>query len=275
MRKYFIARPSLRGSVKRKGRRRIDRGTPAVPFSTDIRDAFIGNSHVVLSAVTLPLQHCQAKIQKTFRQFKLTTRYITKRQRGRKFWFLIMLASFFITGVHSNSGAKGTEETYRLPGSNHAIIAGMASNDLTRQHSYVDTVINASTQVGVPHVITNTDPRMVSREDHPRCFVADTDSVRFVLDTGANHTIVNDARHVYGYEPTRGKVKGINGKPTTSSGRGFIDIPLKSKDGRISLVEGVPVVHIPSCPHNLLPPQVLIKEMKARRFQVRHFKHDD
>ena len=163
-----------------------------------------------------------------------------------------MLASSFITGAHPNLGATDLGKTYELPGSNHAIVAGETSNDLTQQHLYVHTVINASKSVDVPHIMTNTEPQATS-QDCPHCFVADTDSVGFVLDTGANHTIINDARHVYGYKLTRAKVKGIGGDPTLSSGRGLIGIPLKSEGGRTSLIKGVPVMHIPSCPYNLLP----------------------
>ena len=136
-------------------------------------------------------------------------------------------------------------------------------------------VISASTSVDVPHITNKKEPQVTSKENYPRCFVADTESVRFVLDTRANHTIVNDARHVYGYKPARFKVKGIGGDPTISSGRGFIGIPLKSEGGQTYLIQAVPVMHIPSCPYNLLPHQVLIKEMKSRNFQVKYCKHDD
>ena len=157
---------SLLHPLKRKRNRRTDNGTPASPFSTNIRDAFIGNAYMVLSTIILPLQHCQAKVQKYFKQFRLTKQYATKRRQGRKFWFLVMLASFFITGVHANSGASDTGKIYELPGSNHAIIAGETSNDITRQYSYADTVINASKSVDVPHITTKTEPQVTS-EDYP------------------------------------------------------------------------------------------------------------
>ena len=97
-----------------------------------------------------------------------------------------MLASFFITGVHANSGASDTGKIYELPGSNHAIIAGETSTDLIWQYSYVNTVSKASTLVDVPHITTKMEPQVTSK-DYPHCSVANTDSVHFVLDNGANH----------------------------------------------------------------------------------------
>ena len=74
-----------------------------------------------------------------------------------------MLASFFITGVHSNPGSSETGEIYELPGLNHAIIAGETSNDLTRKYSYVDTVIKASTLVDVLHITMKMEPQVTSK----------------------------------------------------------------------------------------------------------------
>ena len=159
VRAFSIMFLSLLHPIKLKRSRRIDKGTSASPFLTNIRDAFIGNAYMVRSAGILPLQHCRAKLQKYFKQFWLTKQYATKRRQGRKFWFLAMLASFFITGVHSNPGASDTGEIYQIPGLNHAIIAGEASNDLTRQHLYVNTVIKTLKSVVVPHITPNKTHR--------------------------------------------------------------------------------------------------------------------
>ena len=117
---------SLLHPIKHKRSRRTNNETPASPFSANIRDAFIGNAYMVLSVVILLLQHCRAKVQKDFKQFRLTKQYAMKRRQGRKFWFLVMLASFFITRVQSNPGAGDAGKIYELPGSNHEIIAGKA-----------------------------------------------------------------------------------------------------------------------------------------------------
>ena len=79
---------SLLHPLKRKRNRRTDNGTPASPFSTNIRDAFIGNAYMVLSTIILPLQHCQAKVQKYFKQFRLTKKYATNNNKDRTFGVL-------------------------------------------------------------------------------------------------------------------------------------------------------------------------------------------
>ena len=52
-------------------------------------------------------------------------------------------------------------------------------------------------------------------------------------------------------------------------------MPLQSNNGEVDLVSNLSAVFIPSCPYNLLPPQVLIRHMKSRGFEVEYFKHDD
>ena len=47
-----------------------------------------------------------------------------------------------------------------------------------------------------------------SRQE-PFCFVVDIDSVLFILDTGANHIIINDAKLLDHLSSTSAKVRGI------------------------------------------------------------------
>ena len=75
--------------------------------------------------------------------------------------------------------------------------------------------------------------------------------------------------------PTNAKVKGVDGQCTRISGKCRINLPLQSNNGEVDLVSNLPAVFIPSCPYNLLPPQVLIRHMKSRGFEVEYFKHDD
>ena len=105
--------------------------------------------------------------------------------------------------------------------------------------------------------------------------MADTDSVRFVVDSGTNRMIVNDIKLLTKYIPGQGKIKGMNGNLTISQGGGLLNLPLKSDQGRTHMVKNLPAVYVPSCPYNLLSPQYLIKEMRQRGFKVQYFKHDD
>ena len=54
-----------------------------------------------------------------------------------------------------------------------------------------------------------------------------------------------------------------------------MDLPLCSTDGHVVKIRKLPVVYVASCPYNLFPPQLLIKEMKRKNFKIKHFKHDD
>ena len=114
-----------------------------------------------------------------------------------------------------------------------------------------------------------------SKRDRPAVFIADTDSVRYVIDTGTNRMIVNDVKLMTKFVPRKIEVKGINGEPTLAKGTGLLNLPLKADQGSTHVVSNLPAVYIPACPYNLLSPQYLIKEMRQRGFDVKDFKHDD
>lgn len=169
-----------------KRRRRLDIGTPAVPFSVHIKEAIIWDVQVLLLVITISLQYCQSKVQKESKQFWLIKWYIIRQGQRKKFRIFAVLASLLINGAHANLGAGGTINGYKLWGSNHDMIAGEISKDLNLQHMYVDIVINPSTSVAVLYISTTKEPQ-VRLNEYPRCFSPDTDSVHFVLDTGVNY----------------------------------------------------------------------------------------
>ena len=70
-------------------------------------------------------------------------------------------------------------------------------------------------------------------------------------------------------------VKGVERQCTRISGTCKINLSSQSNTGEVDLVSDLPAVYIPSCPYNLLPPQVLIRYMKEKDFEVEYFKHDD
>ena len=118
-------------------------------------------------------------------------------------------------------------------------------------------------------------PKQNGLSQQPYCFIADTDSVSYVMDTGANRIIVNDVKHLKGLIPSNDKVKGIGGSCVRIAGSGKLSLPLKSDDGKTTIIRKLNAVYVPTSPFNLIPPQILIKEMKRQRFQVHYFKHDD
>ena len=184
-----------------------------------------------------------------------------------------------------------------MPGTNHVLIQGHASSDGHRQHKYVKTIIDNvnnshsdampshPTSVSDATAATSSSPTLdfdgptfssPSRlRQEPFCFVVDTDSVSYIIDTGANRIIVNDAKLLKTLTPTSDKIRGIRGKCIRIAGTGTLDLPLKSNNGDVDKITDLPAVYVPSCPYNLLPPQLLISEMKQRGFAVQHSEHDD
>lgn len=93
----------------------------------------------------------------------------------------------------------------------------------------------------------------------PFCFVVDTDSAQFLIDSGANRYIVNDPRLLKQFEATTGHgVKGIGGAPARVAGLGMLPLSLPTEDG---VVLQVPAVYVPSSPFNIAPPQLMYKDM--------------
>jgi hypothetical protein len=170
---------------------------------------------------------------------------------------------------------------YAIPGTNHAIVTKESSLDRYQQHNYVNTMVNAT-------VAANSDPdesialggtSSTSEPDAklkklPYCFIADTDSVTYVLDTGANRLILNNAKLFIQFKANNGRVKGIGGDPVQILGTGSVWIPLKSNDGKVDYVYFDNAVYMPTPPYNLLPPQIPHGKMKAREYDIDNSCHN-
>jgi hypothetical protein len=115
-----------------------------------------------------------------------------------------------------------------LPGTNHAILFnGKPSLDVHRQQCYVETIVNNSITAseGSGHYYAspaNVSPDLLLTAE-PYCFVADTDSFPFLINTGANRFIVNSWSLFTSFKPQSGLVKGIGGTPVPLSGIGTIE----------------------------------------------------
>jgi hypothetical protein len=175
--------------------------------------------------------------------------------------------------------------SYSPPGTIHAVIIGDSSNDALRQYTYIQTAIDDATEnhpiSGDPDATEMSDlptanaAQTVNLRHTPYCFVADTDSIPYVIDTGANRVIINDAKLFHEFRPTNGKVKGIGGTPVSLNGIGTVKLPLHSDDGTVDQVILRNAVYVPLSPFNLIPPQLLIAELKHSGFHVDYFEHDD
>jgi hypothetical protein len=110
----------------------------------------------------------------------------------------------------------------------------------------------------------------------PYCFVADTDSIPFVLDTGANRMIINNVKLFKHFKSRKGNVKGIGGAPVKLFGGGTVRISLKADDGTVLTdVDIDDAVYVPTSPFNLIPPQILISKMRHDGHYDNYAKHDD
>ena len=121
----------------------------------------------------------------------------------------------------------------------------------------------------------NESPEAYALESAPRKFVPDTDSISCVMDTGANRFIVNDRKLLRKFRKCAGTVKEIGGKPTSLMGTGELVLKLKSDDGKTYELIVRNAVYVPTCPYNLIPPQILLGKMKNQGFKTRKFEHDN
>ena len=256
---------------------------PPPPFSVHIQDARLSTLPMVLSAVRIPIQWSQPTHQRlsaVFR-FNVQLRSLKRRHRNKHSytsvpWFLrfLLLPCLLFT----NYGPT----TYAIQGTNYAITSGAPSLDNTRQHAYIQTILSqfrshseSSSDSLSAGDFTSRPTLAPTLRITPLSFIADTDSTEYILDTGANRFIINDARLFVKLTSRKSQVKGINGADTPALGHGIIDLPMISDSQQVSLLRGVPAVYVPSSPYNLLPPQLLVREMKQHGFRVRYSEQND
>jgi hypothetical protein len=206
-----------------------------------------------LSVIRIPIQWARPETQHSIKNHKRTRFHPLSL---RNFLFSLLALSFV-----------GTSTVHSLPGTNYAIISDSTSLDKTRQHQYVDTVIQQAVGSALNPGTPTAMPSDTTRASHesilslPFCFVADTNSFPFVLDSGANRFIVNDATLFRSFNKQDGLVKGIGGKSVPLIGTGTIKLPLKSDDGAVNLITITDAVYIPTSPFNLVPPQLLLRKL--------------
>ena len=280
---------SVSKTISHTSRRR--RGRPPPPFSVAIQHAMVNRSFFTLSAIHIAQSWCSPRVQRILKAISFTKRdkylHATHNRRTSYRGLRFLLLPFLFSGAAPTAHA--------IPGTNHILINGEGSNDFTRQTKYVKTIIdtvnashttpsflssdldNATANNALPIVEPSKSPTTpsTSLRQHPYSFIVDTDSVPYIIDTGANRIIVNDAKLLKQLNTTSDKIKGIGGKCIRIAGIGNIDLPLKSDNDLVDTLFDLPAVYVPSCPYNLMPPQILISEMKQRGFNVQHFEHDD
>ena len=256
---------------------------PPPPFSVKISDARLSILPMVLSAVRIPVQWSQPTHQRlsALFRFNVQLRSSHRQHRNKLFcpsvpWFLrfFLLPCLIFTQFGPTS--------YAIEGTNYALVNDAPSLDATRQTAYLQTISSQLRSHPEPSSDFFPAGDFTSRpklDPTLRCtpisFVADTDSDAYILDTGANRFIINDACLFLKLISTKSKVKGINGADTSFFCHGTINLHLLSDSQDVTILKNVPAVYVPSSPYNLLPPQLLVREMKSRGFKVRYSEQDD
>ena len=176
--------------------------------------------------------------------------------------------------------SKPSHQAYALPSTNHAII-NEPSKDIARQRDYVKTVIhnmtNQQQHTNEYDIHTSTHGE---NSDHttlrntPHCYVMDSDSRTYLLDSGANRFIVNDAKMLTQFMPTQASVKGISGTSVAIRGMGQHQLTLKSNNN-YKMTLHVDAAFVPSSPYNIIPPQLLISALKTNGYQAGTATHDN
>ena len=111
-----------------------------------------------------------------------------------------------------------------MPGTNYAIINGDSSMDTSMQRHHANNIIKQLTptndllpvlnsspdaSLAPPDVVNTTCiPRL---HQQPICFIADTESVKYVIDLAANRIVLNDANLIKNLKITSATIKGIGG----------------------------------------------------------------
>ena len=159
-------------------------------------------------------------------------------------------------------------QVYALLGTNHAII-NEPSKDIARQRAYIETIIhnmtNQQSQANECNIHVNAPDEDIDHKtlrNTPHSFITDTDSYTYLLDSGANRFIVNDAKMLKQFTATRASVKGISGTSVAIQGTGQHRLTIKSDNDHQTNIH-VEAVFVPLSPYNVIPPQLLIHALKT------------
>ena len=104
----------------------------------------------------------------------------------------------------------------------------------------------------------------------PYLFVVDTNSVPYLIYTAANRVIFNNIKLLSNFKAIRGGVKGVGVTSVSIHGIGSLSLPLQSYAGAVNYFFIHDSVYLPSSPFNLLPPQILILQLKLQDYTVPH-----
>lgn len=126
----------------------------------------------------------------------------------------------------------------------NSIVAGLNEryNDNTNTNTCPSNINNSACVGSSTKSDTVTSTHSHLRQE-PFCFIVDTDSVRFVIDTGTNRKLLHNLKL------TSDKIKGIGGKCVRITGTGDLTLPLRSDTDDLDVVTKLHAAFVPSCPY--------------------------
>ena len=287
---FEIKAKALSGSRKRK---RGKKGVRYRPFPSNV-DVKLESASVLrtfsLNRVSIPIQKCPPNLQQEMRNFKRSKHRPSRCLKLRACFPLVFFipaldpvlattTNALLGGAFATSRCFGrTGDRYHpLPGTRFAIDTQPDPSTVTSKYAqskFTTSVVQSLTQGTSEGVCLNAEPTAkYVRNSLPYCFIADTDSITVVLDTGANRVIVNEKNLRTDFHLSREQVKGLQGKPITAGGRGRLRMKLESVDGHVEEIDHL-AIFCPTSPYNLAPPQLLVRALKQRGYRARAY-HDD
>ena len=90
----------------------------------------------------------------------------------------------------------------------------------------IDANTIASTDATMNIISSSTPSERNNLRQQPYCYIADCDSIPFVMNIDANKIIINDTKQANDLTPTSDKVKGVKGQCTRTSGTCKTNLPL-------------------------------------------------
>ena len=255
----------------RRHRRHFPIQSPLLP-SVKYKDTITGKELFSLSCVNIPIQWANPHTQQSHKNHRRI-----KQMHASAWKKILHILLAVITFSNHNC------QVHALPNTNHALV-NEPSRDAVRQRAYVKTIIQNATNnphlmehpnLGVSNITDNNKTKTDSPlPNTPHCFIADTDSQTYLLDTGANRFIVNNIKLLNQFNYAQASVKGINGTSVAIQGNGEHTIVLQSDDGHRDTIN-VKAVYVPSSPYNIISPQLLIHALKSQGYEVKPASHDD
>lgn len=201
---FLVSLPKLREVVQSAptSNRCTRRSRPLSPLVPTVSLSHtLASSYMVLSTVNVPLRCYPSVLQHRRKQSMRCQTHCSFFHKWPFFALLFMAPT----------------RIYALPGTNHAIIPE-SSLDSFRQHALRTTAINnAVTRANSSPPFPPTVDDAVTVDDdlptQPYSFITDTDSNQYLLHTGANRVILNDAKLLRNFQLANGNVKGVGGSP--------------------------------------------------------------